>query len=107
MIDQLTEHDRTELRVPTPPARAARHNEGGFRMAWGKLRRLALVSSASHSHRGRHQGLLNERGVGPALESNLPGARPHFIRRFSRTAVAICVTGAAGHRPCLEHLNKT
>src|SRR3981081_3847770 len=35
-------------------------------MAWKKLRRLALVSSVAHSHRGRHQGLLN--GMSAALD---------------------------------------
>jgi hypothetical protein len=46
MIDQLTEHDRTALlstRAGGVGTRAAKHNEGGFRMAWEKLRRLALV----------------------------------------------------------------
>src|SRR3982074_3296790 len=78
--DRPTDRARSDRTASTRAggvgARAAKHNEGGFRMAWGKLRRLALVSSASHSHRGRPQGLLNESGVILGLEGNLPGCAP-------------------------------
>jgi hypothetical protein len=49
--------DQQYVRVAFEPAE---YNESGFRMAWKKLRRLALVGSAAHSHRRGHQGLLNE-----------------------------------------------
>jgi hypothetical protein len=94
MIDQLTERDRIELLARAQDAwdRAPQHNESGFRMAWKKLRRLALVSSATHSHRGGHQGLLN--GMSAALDFQGDPATTkaqsklfvlHPVRRFGRT----------------------
>jgi hypothetical protein len=61
--DQLSEQERIELlaRESRVGACAAKHNESGFRMAWENLRPLPLVVSVTRSHRGRHQGLLNER----------------------------------------------
>ena len=58
MIDQLTAQERIELLACARDAwdhAHHRHNESGFRMAWEKLRRLAFVSSAAHSHGGRRE----------------------------------------------------
>src|SRR5260221_9240796 len=84
-IDQLTENDRARTastRAGRVGSRAAKHNESGFRMAWEKVRRLTLVSSVAHSHRGRHQDLLNARGCAPILNvARGPDARRDEVRR--------------------------
>jgi hypothetical protein len=50
LLAELFPQAQNEERVDYQIANAAKHNESGFRMAWEKLLRLPLVSSAAHSH---------------------------------------------------------
>jgi hypothetical protein len=54
MVDQLTERDRIAPLARAQDAwdRAAKHKESGFPMAWQKRRRLAFVSSDTHTEDG-------------------------------------------------------
>jgi len=61
--DQLTVQERIELLAAARDAwdRAPQNTmKAVFEWRGKKLRRLALVGSAAHSHRRGHQGLLNE-----------------------------------------------
>src|SRR5258707_9176731 len=89
MIDQLTEHDRTALlaRAQEPWERAPQNTMRAV-FEWRGKNYVVSHSQFSYAFTLRKASRSTERkGVSPGLESNLPGARLHFNRRFSTASL--------------------
>ncbi len=89
MIDQLTEHDRIELRTRAQDAwdRAPQNTMKAVFEWRGKNYVVSHSSVQLPIHTEEGIRVTERKGVSAGLESNLPGARLHFNRRLSAASL--------------------